>query len=244
VIGRQQDPALDLEQGGQRLCGDRGAEGEAALHQLVVGHHLAHEAVAQRLAGAHQATGEAQVARHRLGQPGQRGGVGRRDAARQLGEPEGRRQARDAHVAVQRQHEAARDRRPVHRRHRRLGEPRHGAEGRHAGVDQPLLVRAVAAELRHVHPGAERGSRSGQHRARHAVVGRQSAERLGQLHPQVDRERVALLGAAQRDQRHRGVHVHGQQVAHGLAQRVCASSALRRSMTSTGSGSTPRRTAM
>ena len=75
-------------------------------------------------------------------------------------------------------------------------------EGGGRGLDQALLVLAVAAELGHVHPRAEGRPGAGQHDAADAVVLAEAGECLAELDPQVDRQRVALLGALQGDKRH------------------------------------------
>jgi hypothetical protein len=63
-------------------------------------------------------------------------------------------------------------------------------------------VVAVAAELGHVHSGAEGRSGAGQHDASDAVVLAEVLEGLAQLDPEVDRQRVALLRPLQGDKRY------------------------------------------
>jgi hypothetical protein len=60
-------------------------------------------------------------------------------------------------------------------------------------------VGPVAAELRDVHPGAEGGGCAGEDDRADIVVLTEGAERIRQLDPQVDGERVPLLGPLQRD---------------------------------------------
>ena len=90
---------------------------------------------------------------------GPRRGVARRDPPGQLGKAEARALGGEPQVAEQGEREAARERRAVDR-----GDGRHRAapdraEAGDAGLDEELLVRAVAAELGHVHPRAEGGRR-------------------------------------------------------------------------------------
>jgi hypothetical protein len=62
-------------------------------------------------------------------------------------------------------------------------------------------VCGVAAELRRVHARAEGASAPGHERAAHARVLGCLAQRARQRSPQLDRERVALLGAVEDEAR-------------------------------------------
>jgi hypothetical protein len=75
-------------------------------------------------------------------------------------------------------------------------------------------VIAVAAELGDIHPGAERRPGPRQDDAPDPGVVAEAAESLGELDPQLDRERVALLGALQGDERHLAVALDRQQLGH------------------------------
>ena len=91
---------------------------------------------------------------------------------------------------------------------------RHLLEGDRARLHQLLAVLQVSAKLRRVHPGAEGGSGSREHDAADPAVGGEVAEGVGELDPQLDRERVSLLGAAQRDERDLLVTLNRQQPGH------------------------------
>jgi hypothetical protein len=71
-------------------------------------------------------------------------------------------------------------------------------------------VVGIAAELRHVHPGAECGSGTRQPDRRHSSILRQPLECLGQKQAKLDREGVSLLGPVERHQR-AGSGTHHQQ---------------------------------
>ena len=73
----------------------------------------------------------------------------------------------------------------------------------------------VAAELRRVHPGAERCAGAREHDTADVSVAGQVGEGLGELEPQFDRQRVSLLGAAQGDERDLVVALDRQQSGHG-----------------------------
>ena len=84
-------------------------------------------------------------------------------------------------------------------------------------VSTSASVLEVAAELRRVHAGAERGAGAGEHDAPDAVVAAEALEGVRQLDPQVDRQRVALLRPLQRDQRDPVVQLYREQAGHGRA---------------------------
>jgi hypothetical protein len=66
-------------------------------------------------------------------------------------------------------------------------------------------VVSVAAELADVHAGAERAARAGEQDGVDAVVGGRGLQRLGEREAQRDRQRVALLGPVEREDRDRAV---------------------------------------
>src|SRR6266542_1268399 len=73
----------------------------------------------------------------------------------------------------------------------------------------------VAAELRCVHPRAERRPRPGEDDAADPAVPRKPLEGIGELQAKLDRERVPLLGPAQSDEGHLVVALDRKQAGHG-----------------------------
>ena len=80
--------------------------------------------------------------------------------------------------------------------------------------DQRLAVGAVAAELGGVHAGAEGGAGAGEDDAADLLVVAEALEGVGELEPQVDRERVAFLGALERDQRYVVMPLYREEPGH------------------------------
>ena len=210
----EQGAALGLQHGLARQAGDPLTELQPPRDHVALD-DLAHDPHPLRLLRLHQLAGEAELLGDGRREHGARRRVARRDASRQLGIAEDRRGRGDPQVAEQRQREPAGDRRAVDRGDDRAPAAADRLEGDRARLDQLLAVLQVAAELRRVHPGAECGAGARQHDAAHLVVAGEAAEGVGELQPQLDRERVSLLGAAQRDERDLLVTLDRQQPGHG-----------------------------
>src|SRR5918994_6395100 len=78
------------------------------------------------------------------------------------------------------------------------------------------LCSASPPELRHVHSRAERRTCAGEDDAAHRLVGGERAEGLAKLDAELDRQRVALLGALQGDQRDLATALDRQQACHAM----------------------------
>ena len=174
-----------------------------------------HDAEPQGLRGIEPRAREAQVAGDAGADRRACGRIARRDPDRQLRIAEGRALGGDPHVAQQREREPARERGPVDRGHDGLRAAADGVEGAGARLDQAAAVFEVAAELRGVHARAEGRPGAGQDDAGDPVVLGEPLEGVRELDAQVDRKRVALLRALQRDDGHLAVRLDRQQSRHG-----------------------------